>query len=67
MTGDALPTGIKVARIVFLTCSRTVAKAKAIYEVPVSYYGRTYDEGKKIKAHHAVIVIWTIIMRRVLR
>ncbi len=47
--------------------SRAVAKAKGMFEVPISYYGRTYDEGKKIKAHHAVAVIWTIMMRRLFR
>jgi hypothetical protein len=35
-----------------------------MYEVPVNYYGRTYEEGKKIKAHHAIAVIWTIVVRR---
>jgi glycosyltransferase involved in cell wall biosynthesis len=44
--------------------SRAVARAKCMYEVPVNYYGRTYEEGKKIKAHHAIAVIWTIIVRR---
>ena len=44
--------------------SRAAAKAKSMYEVPISYYGRTYGEGKKIKAHHAVAVIWTIVVRR---
>lgn len=47
--------------------SRAVAKAKAMYEVPVSYYGRSYAEGKKIKAYHAVAVIWTIFVRRLFR
>ena len=47
--------------------SRAVAKAESMYEVPVSYYGRTYGEGKKIKAHHAVAVIWTIFIRRLFR
>ncbi len=37
------------------------------YEVPVSYYGRTYGEGKKIKAYDAFAVIWTILKRRLLR
>ena len=27
--------------------SRAVAKAESIFEVPVSYYGRSYGEGKK--------------------
>lgn len=47
--------------------SRAVAKAKAMYEVPISYYGRTYDEGKKIRARHAIAVVWTIVWRRLFR
>jgi len=47
--------------------SRAVAKAKAMYEVPISYYGRSYAEGKKIKAYHAIAVIWTILVRRLFR
>lgn len=31
-----------------------------IYEVPISYYGRTYDEGKKITWWDGVIAIWCI-------
>ncbi len=38
-----------------------------MYEVPISYYGRTYDEGKKIKARHIVAVIWTILAKRLTR
>jgi glycosyltransferase involved in cell wall biosynthesis len=37
--------------------SLAVKKAKNLYEVPISYHGRSYDEGKKIKAHHALAVI----------
>ncbi len=47
--------------------SRAVAGAESMFEVPISYYGRTYAEGKKIKAHHAVAVLWTIVVRRLLR
>ena len=47
--------------------SRAFAKAKSMFEVPISYYGRTYAEGKKIKAHHAITILWTIVVRRVLR
>ena len=47
--------------------SRAVAKAKIIYEVPITYYGRTYEEGKKIRAHHAIAVLWTILVRRLCR
>jgi len=35
-----------------------------IYEVPVSYSGRTYDEGKKIGWRDAVIVIFAIVYYR---
>ncbi len=47
--------------------SRAVAKAESMFEVPISYYGRTYAEGKKIKAQHAIAVLWTIVVRRLLR
>jgi len=39
-------------------------RARVIYEVPISYHGRSYDEGKKIKAYHAIPVIWMIIKKR---
>jgi glycosyltransferase involved in cell wall biosynthesis len=32
----------------------------AIYEVPISYYGRTYEEGKKIGAWDGVMALWYI-------
>jgi SAM-dependent methyltransferase len=32
-----------------------------IYEVPVSYYGRTYEEGKKIRAKDALGIFLTIL------
>ncbi len=39
-----------------------VAKLKAvIYEVPISYYGRTYLEGKKIGARDGVLALWYIM------
>ena len=39
-----------------------VAKlACAIYEVPISYYGRTYDEGKKIGIRDGIAALWYII------
>jgi SAM-dependent methyltransferase len=33
----------------------------AIYEVPISYRGRTYEEGKKIAACDAVNALWVIL------
>jgi glycosyltransferase involved in cell wall biosynthesis len=39
-----------------------VAKKKLrIYEVPISYYGRTYEEGKKINWKDGMIALWLII------
>jgi len=39
-----------------------IAKLKlAIYEVPISYYGRTYAEGKKIVFLDGVIALWLVI------
>jgi glycosyltransferase involved in cell wall biosynthesis len=33
----------------------------AIYEVPISYYGRTYEQGKKIGARDGVAAFWYIL------
>lgn len=39
-----------------------IAKAKVrIYEVPISYHGRTYAEGKKIGWRDGVSAIWAIL------
>jgi hypothetical protein len=39
-----------------------IAKLKlAIYEVPISYYGRTYAEGKKITMKDGFMAIWLIV------
>jgi hypothetical protein len=39
-----------------------IAKLKAaIYEVPISYYGRTYDEGKKIGLMDGILALWYIL------
>ena len=38
-----------------------IAKLKcAVYEVPISYYGRTYDEGKKIGLKDGLQALWLI-------
>jgi hypothetical protein len=34
--------------------------------VPIAYNGRTYEEGKKIRARHALGVMWTILRSRIL-
>ena len=41
--------------------AKIAKKRLRIYEVPVSYYGRTYQEGKKIGWRDGVRAIWVII------
>ncbi len=39
-----------------------IAKLKcAIFDTPISYYGRTYEEGKKIGASDAIAALWYIV------
>ena len=44
--------------------ARARRKGEVFYEVPISYHGRSYAEGKKIKARHVIPVIWMIIKQR---
>ena len=44
--------------------SLATRNATNMYEVPISYHGRTYSEGKKIRAHHIIGIIWMIIKKR---
>ena len=44
--------------------SKIVKKTSKISEVPVSYYGRTYHEGKKIRPYHTIKIVFTIIRER---
>jgi glycosyltransferase involved in cell wall biosynthesis len=41
-----------------------VRRAKVIYEVPISYHGRSYDEGKKITPASVIPVFFTILRCR---
>jgi glycosyltransferase involved in cell wall biosynthesis len=41
-----------------------VSRSKVYYEVPISYHGRTYEEGKKIRPHHVIAVLKTIFTAR---
>jgi len=43
-----------------------VSKANSLYEVPINYYGRTYEEGKKIRARNVISVLLTIFLRKFL-
>ena len=51
--------------------SRAVAaagkKGGGMYEVPISYHGRTYAEGKKIRGYHVLSVVRTIVLERIAR
>jgi glycosyltransferase involved in cell wall biosynthesis len=40
-------------------------KSKKIYEAPISYKGRTYEEGKKINAYAMAPVIFAIVWTRI--
>jgi hypothetical protein len=51
------------AEILSKICPRT----KIIYEVAINYTGRTYAEGKKIRALDVFPVIFTLIRERTLR
>lgn len=44
-----------------------VPEAKAIYEVPIDYHGRSYEEGKKIRALHVLPILLMIIRKRFAR
>ncbi len=47
-----------------LTAKILKAKKWRIYELPISYYGRSYEEGKKITWRDGLIAIWTLIRFR---
>lgn len=47
--------------------SLTSKRAANVYEVPISYHGRSYAEGKKIKAHHTLAVLAMIARRALFR
>ena len=42
----------------------SVKASRIFYEVPISYSGRTFEEGKKIKARHTFSVIYMILKKR---
>ncbi len=35
-----------------------------VYEVPISYYGRTHSEGKKIRFKDGLVAVWTLVKYR---
>ena len=44
--------------------SLAVKNGSAFYEVPITYNGRTYGEGKKIRAFHIFKIVYTMFMTR---
>jgi glycosyltransferase involved in cell wall biosynthesis len=41
--------------------AKLLKRRARVYEVPISYYGRTYAEGKKIFWYHGVEAIWALL------
>ncbi len=44
--------------------AKIIKKRARIYEIPVAYYGRNYNEGKNIKFYHAFTIIWALFRFR---
>lgn len=44
--------------------AKVLKRGHRIYEVPISYNGREWDEGKKISWRDGVIALWTLIYYR---
>ena len=44
---------------------KVLKKGHRIFEVPISYYGREYSEGKKVSWRDGFTVLWTLLKYRV--
>jgi len=44
--------------------AKVLKRGNRIFEVPISYYGREYYEGKKISWRDGLVVLWTLIKYR---
>jgi glycosyltransferase involved in cell wall biosynthesis len=44
--------------------AKILKRGHRIFEVPISYYGREYDDGKKISWRDAPLAFWTLIKYR---
>ena len=44
--------------------AKVLKRRHRIFEVPISYYGREYDEGKKISWRDGPVAFWTLIKYR---
>jgi len=45
--------------------AKVLKQGHRIFEVPISYYGREYFEGKKISWHDGFTVLWTLLKYRI--
>lgn len=62
--GDVIRNMVIVSRGFGFEVEVTAKIAKlrtAIYEVPISYYGRTYEEGKKVTFKDGLLALWLVI------
>ena len=44
--------------------AKLLKKRARLYEIPISYYGRSYDEGKKIFWYHGFEALWALVWYR---
>lgn len=60
--------GIKARRFDFEpeVTAKLLRSGHQIYEVPISYFGRKFEEGKKLTWRDGVIALWTLIKYRFL-
>lgn len=64
MRGDIVRAMVIKSRGFGIEIEITAKVAKwgaAVYEVPISYYGRTYEEGKKIGTIDGIMALWYIL------
>ena len=46
--------------------AKIIQHGHRIYEVPISYSGRTYAQGKKMRPRYGVLTIWALLRLRIL-
>lgn len=44
--------------------AKVLKKKYQIYEVPISYYGRKFEDGKKLTWRDGIVALWTLIKYR---
>ena len=44
--------------------AQLIKRRARLYEAPISYFGRTYEEGKKIRWHDGVSALWMLLKER---